>query len=175
MSTWWFCTGENFIPVIVYRQSVTGLTSRAPLVYKFCHANGMVPYITKKWKAPVVLFHRHPAQIILSRYKYGFFKGRAWTDPDEYSDDAAHQKAHSELRGLHKDDRKNFIRTKAGVMAWQYALERKSWEIVQQSEGENVLWLDYDDYVLQPEVVMRRLKLTFFFNSHNDQAKSSEH
>lgn len=163
---------EFLSPRFFTGQSVTGLTSRDPLVYKFCHANGMAPYITKKWKAPVVLFHRHPAQIILSRYRYGFFKGKTWIDADQFSDDVSHQKAPSELRGLYKDDRKDFILTKAGVMAWQYALERKSWEIVQQSEGENVLWLDYDDFVLQPEVVMRRLEN--FLNIPLQQSKTTK-
>jgi len=136
-------------------QSIKGLHHKKTLVYKYCHANFLAPYLIRRFDLKCVILDRHPAQIIASRKLYGgFIKSSSI-----YSVDSAQSKNSKEIFRLYESQRPHYIKTSVGVNAWNYCLSREYFQMVE--EKQNVLRLDYDELVMHPEMAAEKLS-TFF-------------
>lgn len=134
-------------------QSISGLHHHNPLVYKYCHANFMAPYLIKRFNLKAILLDRHVCQIIASRKKYGgFFKGKR-----DYPVDTAQSKNSSKIFNLHESARSEMIRSSAGEHAWDYCLIRT---LQSKIPTEQVLKINFDQIINTPDEIAARI------NSH---------
>ena len=131
-------------------QSIKGLSAGGPLVYKYCFANYMAPYLMQKFNIKAVFLDRHIGQIIASRKKYGgFIKADA-----TYSIDTAQTKNSNQLFHWNSDMRSKTIKLSVGVHIWNYCLSKR---LIDQIDSPHVLRLDYDDMILNPKKVSEQL------------------
>ena len=69
--------GSKWHPEHFRNQDVRRIASSSTVVFKYCFAHNMMPYLQQKYDIPVICINRHPAQIVASRKKYGnFLMGR---------------------------------------------------------------------------------------------------
>jgi len=145
-------TSRTFLhPRFFTGQSIKGLHHKTPLVYKYCHANNLAPYLIRKFKLKCIILDRHPAQIIASRKQYGGF---IKSDPT-YSVDSAQTKNSDQLFSLYEDKRPQYIKSSIGVNAWNYCLTRHNFRHLEHNP--DILRLNYDELVLNPEAVSNQL------------------
>lgn len=133
-------------------QSIRGLAHNGPLVYKYCHANLMAPYLIRRFNLKAVILDRHVGQLIASRKRYGgFFKGkRTYKAGQQIS---KHSRA---VFDLHKEHRPEAIRSDVGIHAWDYCLIRT---LRNQINSPNVLHLEFNEMILNPEKVANKLNI----------------
>ena len=149
-------TSRRFLhPRFFTGQSIQGLHHTKPLVYKYCFANFLAPYLIRKFNLKCIILDRHPAQIIASRKRYGGFS----KNNSIYSIGSAQTKNSREIFALHEDQRSSYIKSSIGVHAWNYCLIRKNYELLRSND--NVLRLNYDDLVLNPLAVSEQLSNFF--------------
>lgn len=131
-------------------QSIAGLHHHNPLVYKYCHANFLAPYLIRRFNLKAILLDRHVCQIIASRKKYGgFFKGKR-----AYPIDSAQTKNHAEIFHLHESKRNETIRSSAGEHAWNYCLIRTLQNTI---PSEQVLKIDFEQIIIAPDDIAARI------------------
>lgn len=136
-------TRQYLNPRFFTGQSIQGLHHSNQLVFKYCHANFLAPYLIEKFNLKAILLDRHICQIIASRKKYGgFMKGRR-----EYPLGSSQSKNNSQIFQLHQKRRNEAIRSSVGEHAWNYCLIRT---LHKQIPNENVLRLDFNDMIQNP-------------------------
>ena len=144
-------TDRTFLhPRFFTGQSIKGLSVNGPLVYKYCFANFLAPYLIKKFKIKAIFLDRHIGQIIASRKKYGgFIKAEA-----NYALDSTQTKNSNELFLWNSDIRSKTIKSSIGVHVWNYCLSK---QLLDQIDSPRILKLDYDDMILNPEQLSQSL------------------
>lgn len=160
------CNRTFLHPRFFTGQSIAGLHHHNPLVYKYCHANFMAPYLIRRFNLKAILLDRHPCQIIASRKRYGgFFKGKR-----AYPIDAAQTKNSPEIFNLHESARSEIIRSSAGEHAWNYCLIRT---LQSKIPAEQILKIDFDQIINAPDEIAA--KINAYCGTTLDGASFSKH
>lgn len=137
--------GSKWHPEHFRDQKIKRIVRNSKVVFKYCFAHNMMPYLQRKYGFPVICINRHPAQIAASRKKYGNFLNAQTLIVSN-----ALSKNSLELFQTHRSQMKSVIQTNIGVFTWRYCLNQLS---ILNLDTEQSLIVEFDDLLENPNTL----------------------
>ena len=137
--------GSKWHPEHFRNQRLKRIVNSRSVVFKYCFAHNVMPYLQRKYEFPLICINRHPAQIVASRKKYKNF-----LHAQNLPISNALSKNSLDLFRTHEDRKNEVIQSPIGVATWRYCLNQLC---IRNLEASRTLEIQFDDILHNPDAL----------------------